>query len=181
MRVAWGDDGRGCDNLAQVEVVARQIPSRSRPATGRSGRTCATTEKASILYSRQELAERLRLAWKHREQNKANIDIFLAHGVAEEERCDSQLSLSVPPTPLSKKELNSVRDERKFQRNPVAPSNVGDREKGTREDGTNEDERSRGAKRETASRLIEDDSLTKRAGKVAESVEKKERDSEVFR
>lgn len=180
MRVAWGDDGRGCDNLAQVEVVARQIPSRSRPATGRSSRTYATAEKATILYSRQELAERLRLAWKHREQNKANIDIFLAHGVAEKERCDSQLSISAPPTPLSKEEPNSTRDERKVQRNP-ALNNVGDQGKETRNDDINQDGRSCGKKLETASRLIKDDLLTKGTEKVAGSVEKQERDNEVFR
>lgn len=95
-----------------MEVVARQIPSRSRPATGHrsAGRNYvvrtagAAVEKASILYSRQELAERLRLAWKHREENKANIDIFLAHGFAVEERCGSELSMSAPPTPLPRKD-----------------------------------------------------------------------------
>lgn len=65
-------------------------------------------EKASILYSRQELTERLRLAWKHREENKANIDIFLAHGVVEE-RCDSESSnyttISEPQTPISKSKI----------------------------------------------------------------------------
>lgn len=57
----------------------------------------------SILYSRQELAERLRLAWKHREENKANINIFLAHGTLEK-RCDSEMSMTItaPPSPLSK-------------------------------------------------------------------------------
>ncbi|XP_011144528.2 uncharacterized protein LOC105186182 [Harpegnathos saltator] len=108
VRVAWSDDRRGCDGeLEQVEVVARQIPGRSRQST--SGRSAGRgyvggVEKASILYSRQELAERLRLAWKHREENRANIDIFLAHGFAVEERCDSELSMSVPATPLPRKE-----------------------------------------------------------------------------
>ncbi|TGZ49164.1 uncharacterized protein [Temnothorax longispinosus] len=178
VRVAWGDDRRGCDGLAQVEVVARQIPGRSRPPTGRSGRAYATTEKASILYSRQELAERLRLAWKHREQNKANIDIFLAHGVAVEERCDSQLSMSAPPTPLSRKKPNSIQDEKKVQRNPAASNNMRDRGKETREDDAIEDGRSCGKKLETASRLTENDLLTKGVEKVAKSVEKEERDNE---
>lgn len=179
MRVAWGDDRHGCDNLAQVELVARQIPGRSRPTTGRSGRTYATAEKASILYSRQELAERLRLAWKHREQNKANIDIFLAHGVAVEERCDSQLSMSTPPTPLSRKP-NSVRDEGKDQRNPAVPSNLGDRGKETREDHDNGDERLCGKKLETASRLMENDLLTKEDETTVQDVKKEERDNEVY-
>ncbi|KYN06491.1 hypothetical protein ALC62_02570 [Cyphomyrmex costatus] len=179
VRVAWGDDRHGCDNLAQVEVVARQIPSRSRPTTGRSGRAYATTEKASILYSRQELAERLRLAWKHREQNKANIDIFLAHGVAVEERCDSQLSMSIPPTPLSKKEPNNtVQNEEKSQQNLATPSNLEDRGKETCEDYDNGDERLCEAKLESAIQLIENDLLTKGDEKAAENVEKKERDNE---
>lgn len=179
MRVAWGDDRRDCDSLAQVEVVARQIPGRSRPTTGRSARAYATTEKASILYSRQELAERLRLAWKHREQNKANIDIFLAHGVAVEERCDSQLSISSPPTPLfSRKKSNSIQDERKAQRNPSVSSNVENQRKETCEDDTNEDERVCGKKLGTA---LENDLLMKRAEKKVESMEKEERDNKVFR
>ncbi|XP_011878538.1 PREDICTED: uncharacterized protein LOC105567897 [Vollenhovia emeryi] len=176
VRVAWGDDRRGCDNLTQVEIVARQIPGRSRPATGRSSRAYGTTEKASILYSRQELAERLRLAWKHREQNKANLDIFLAHGVAVEERCESQLSVSVPPTPVSRKELDSVRDEKKAQRNPAGLHNVGDRGKETCED-EDEDERLEKKGLETAPRLMENDLLPKGAEKVARSVEREKGDN----
>ncbi|XP_014486222.1 PREDICTED: uncharacterized protein LOC106750403, partial [Dinoponera quadriceps] len=113
VRVAWNDDRRGCDGeLERVEVVARQIPGRPRQTTsGRSGGRSyiVGAEKASILYSRQELAERLRLAWKHREENRANIDIFLAHGFAVENRCDSELSMSAPATPLPRKEPNPVR------------------------------------------------------------------------
>jgi len=179
VRVAWGDDRHGCNNLTQVEVVARQIPSRSRPTTGRSGRNYATTEKASILYSRQELAERLRLAWKHREQNKANIDIFLAHGMAVEERCDSQLSMSIPSSPLSTKEPNSIRDEGKSQQNLAATSNLRDRGKKTHEDYDNGDEGLCETKLESASRLIKKDLLTKGDEKTTESVEKQGRDNEV--
>ncbi|KYQ50186.1 hypothetical protein ALC60_10755 [Trachymyrmex zeteki] len=177
VRVAWGDDRHGCDNLAEVEVVARQIPSRSRPTTGRSGRTYATTEKASILYSRQELAERLRLAWKHREQNKANIDIFLAHGMAVEERCDSQLSMSIPSTPLSRKP-NTIQDEGKSQQNLIAPSNLRDQEKETHEDHDKGDERLCETKLESAFRLIENNLLTKGDEKTAETMEKEGRDNE---
>ncbi|XP_032688753.1 uncharacterized protein LOC116852450 isoform X2 [Odontomachus brunneus] len=111
VRIAWSDDRRDCGgDLERVEVVARQIPSRSKQTTsGRSGgRSYVGAEKASILYSRQELAERLRLAWKHREENRANIDIFLAHGFAVEERCDSELSMSASATPLPRKEPDSI-------------------------------------------------------------------------
>ncbi|CAK9803593.1 hypothetical protein ANTPLA_LOCUS3714 [Anthophora plagiata] len=102
VRVAWKDTRRRNEKeLEQVEVVARQIPGRSRPINGRS-RGFIGIEKPSILYSRQELAERLRLAWKHREQTKANINIFLARGTRDE-RCDSEMSshttITAPSSP----------------------------------------------------------------------------------
>lgn len=176
MRVAWGDDRRGCDGLAQVEVVARQIPSRSRPTTGRSGRTYATAEKASILYSRQELAERLRLAWKHREQNKANIDIFLAHNVAVEERCESELSMS---TPLPREEPDFTQDEEKSPRNLEISGNLrGDREKKAHEiDHGNERECER--KLEAASGIMKNNLLIKKDENIAKHVEKQGGENEV--
>ena len=73
-----------------MEVVARQIAGRSKSTSGRS-RGFVGIEKSSILYSRLELAERLRLAWQNREKNKANINIFLARETLEE-RCDSEIS-----------------------------------------------------------------------------------------
>ncbi|XP_033340242.2 uncharacterized protein LOC117228549 [Megalopta genalis] len=91
VRVAWSENHRKNEKeLEQVEVVARQIPGRTRPGTGKS-RGYIGIEKPPILCSRQELAERLRLAWKHREENKTNINIFLAHGTVED-RCDSEMS-----------------------------------------------------------------------------------------
>ncbi|XP_076635470.1 uncharacterized protein LOC143348759 [Colletes latitarsis] len=94
VRVAWSENRqKNGKDLEHVEVVARQIPGRSRPATGKT-RSFNVIEKPTILYSRQELAERLRLAWKHREENKANINIFLAHGILQE-RCDSEMSQDV--------------------------------------------------------------------------------------
>ncbi|XP_025262502.1 uncharacterized protein LOC105258219 isoform X2 [Camponotus floridanus] len=175
VRVAWGDDRRGCDGLAQVEVVARQIPSRSRPTTGRSSRSYAT-EKASILYSRQELAERLRLAWKHREQNKANIDIFLAHNVAVEERCESGLSMSTPPTPLPKEEADLMPDEERSPQNLKISGNSGDRGRKTREI-EHEDERERDGKLEISSGMMENNLMNKDEN-VTKSVEKKGTENE---
>ncbi|XP_051162480.1 rho GTPase-activating protein gacF isoform X2 [Leptopilina boulardi] len=112
IRIAWGEQ-RSKSTENQVEIVARQIPSKSRPPTARNLKISRPliTEKATILYSRQELAERLRLAWKQREANKSNIDIFLAHNTVEE-RSDSQLSYTTTPsTPISIPNTNSNHDE----------------------------------------------------------------------
>ncbi|XP_017885271.2 uncharacterized protein LOC108628088 isoform X2 [Ceratina calcarata] len=105
VRVAWKENRQKNEKqVEQVEVVARQIPGRSRPTTSRS-RGFVGIDKPTILYSRQELAERLRLAWKHREENKANINIFLAHGILNE-RCESEMSthttVTNPPSPVRK-------------------------------------------------------------------------------
>nr|XP_050847842.1 uncharacterized protein LOC127062913 [Vespula vulgaris] len=116
VRIAWGERHRENDSIDHVEVVARQITGKSKLALKKcqNRNMIVNEEKSSILYSRQELTERLRLAWKHREENKANIDIFLAHGVVEE-RCDSESSnyttISEPQTPISKsKILQSTKD-----------------------------------------------------------------------
>ncbi|CAL7936085.1 unnamed protein product [Xylocopa violacea] len=104
VRVAWKQNRQKNEKeLEQVEVVAHQIPGRSKPPIARS-KVFMGLEKPTILYSRQELAERLRLAWKHREENKANISIFLARGTLDE-RCDSVMSncttiTSRPPSPV---------------------------------------------------------------------------------
>lgn len=152
-------------------MVARQIPSRSRPTTGRSGRPYVTMEKASILYSRQELAERLRLAWKHREQNKANIDIFLAHGVTVGERCDSEMSMSAPPTPLTRKE--SVQDDEGNSQNPEARRNLAERKTSEMENNEDRCEKSESV----APPMIENE--LKREESAAESAEKGEEENEV--
>nr|XP_033195191.1 uncharacterized protein LOC117159454 isoform X2 [Bombus vancouverensis nearcticus] len=103
VRVAWKENRQKNDEeLGQVEVVARQIPGRSKSTTRRS-RDFAGMDKPTILYSRLELAERLRLAWKNREKNKANINIFLARETVDE-RCESEMSnhttTTVPSSPI---------------------------------------------------------------------------------
>lgn len=45
----------------------------------------ASLEKDSILYPKQELAERLRLALEDREKSKKNLNIFLAHNTRDED------------------------------------------------------------------------------------------------
>ncbi|KAK0074929.1 hypothetical protein PV325_007629 [Microctonus aethiopoides] len=96
VRIAWSST---IDNGNKVEVIASRIgTSSSKTVRGNltsSGGSSSTigTDKATILYSHQELAERLRVAWKQREANKSNIDIFLAHETtADDSRCESRLS-----------------------------------------------------------------------------------------
>ncbi|KAH0535343.1 hypothetical protein KQX54_015976 [Cotesia glomerata] len=89
VRIAWSSSGL---DESKVEVVASRIGTSAK-TRGLSNSSLMNSDKATILYSRQELAERLRLAWKQREANKSNIDIFLAHETIDESsRCDSRLS-----------------------------------------------------------------------------------------
>lgn len=113
VRVAWSEKLTKSKNDNGVEIVARQIPpgKASRPTTGRPNKNrYPSGEKATILYSRQELAERLRLAWRQREENKANIDIFLAHNTVEE-RCDSRVSTATSRTNFSTPSPQKKREE----------------------------------------------------------------------
>ncbi|XP_043286150.1 probable serine/threonine-protein kinase dyrk2 [Venturia canescens] len=127
VRIAWGTDEQGLAPVTRaennnpateggrVEVVACQIvtgksralPNSRQPriinrTSNNSGGNNNNNNNAgsTLLYSRQELAERLRLAWKQREANKSNIDVFLAQGTTEE-RSDSRLSNSSSPDPSS--------------------------------------------------------------------------------
>lgn len=89
-------------------MVARQIPGRSRSTNGGRSRGFVGTEKPTILYSRLELAERLRLAWKYREKNKANINIFLARETVDE-RCESEMSNHTnASSPVRKKDESKI-------------------------------------------------------------------------
>lgn len=89
VRIAWSSSGL---EETKVEVVASRIGTSAK-TRGLSSSSMINSDKATILYSRQELAERLRLAWKQREANKSNIDIFLAHETIDESsRCNSRLS-----------------------------------------------------------------------------------------
>ncbi|XP_025602064.2 hyphally regulated cell wall protein 3 [Athalia rosae] len=126
VRLAWDEN-----------PTARQIAGKPRPPTAKSKASTGRPpigEKASILYSRQELAERLRLAWKQREENRANIDIFLAHNavetgcdsrpssgaVGEEEKAaESRKNSGIPrddPTPVASVRVTKTRDENAEER-----------------------------------------------------------------
>lgn len=95
VRIAWSSVS---DDSPKVEVIASRIGTSANKSGRSNGSASGSSsiigsDKATILYSRQELAERLRLAWKQREANKSNIDIFLAHGTtADDSRCESRLS-----------------------------------------------------------------------------------------
>lgn len=77
VRLAWAERRQvTLDSEPPVGVVVQRCKGLPRPVTAKPVRTTAAPD--TILYSRQELAERLRLAWKDR-QERPNLDIFLAH------------------------------------------------------------------------------------------------------
>ncbi|GLV42559.1 hypothetical protein CBL_03297 [Carabus blaptoides fortunei] len=98
VKVAWAE----CRQSSRDDVVparttrfsdpveVRKCKEHKRPTTAAKLRTQSSLEKDSILYTRQELAERLRKAWKDREENKQNLDIFLTHNV-QEKHVDDEL------------------------------------------------------------------------------------------
>ncbi|KYB24735.1 hypothetical protein TcasGA2_TC034947 [Tribolium castaneum] len=84
VRIAWADSPSPKDE----GIVARKCLKEAKKAPKLSRHS--SLEKDSILYSKQELAERLRQALKERE--KPNLDIFLAHNTQVEEEVE-------PPDP----------------------------------------------------------------------------------
>lgn len=65
-------------------IVAKKCKEAKRPVTAKI-RKQSSLDRDSILYSRQELAERLRQAWEDREKGKQNLDIFLAPNTKHED------------------------------------------------------------------------------------------------
>lgn len=68
-------------------IVAKKCKEAKRPVTAKI-RKQSSLDRDSILYSRQELAERLRQAWEDREKGKQNLDIFLAPNTKHEDDCN---------------------------------------------------------------------------------------------
>jgi len=97
--------------------------------------------------------------------------------VAVEERCESGLSMSTPPTPLSREEADLMQDEERSPRNLKISGNLGDRGKKTRKI-DHEDEREREGKLEITSGIMENNLINKDEN-VTKSVEKKETENEV--
>ncbi|KAI5735015.1 hypothetical protein M8J77_013143 [Diaphorina citri] len=68
------DEGDG-----KVQVIAKKCKEIPRPFTAKPKVEVET--KSTLLYSKEELADRLKTAIKERQSRKQNLDIFLAHNV----------------------------------------------------------------------------------------------------
>lgn len=85
VKVAWTDRRQQDSSNSNVVVVAKRCTGQPRPVSCKPQRPATGNlpsiggEKDTILYTRQQLAERLRRAWREREENRPNLDIFLAH------------------------------------------------------------------------------------------------------
>ncbi|KAB0796837.1 hypothetical protein PPYR_10898 [Photinus pyralis] len=82
-------------------LVAKKCKEMKRPLTSKIIKQ-SSINKDSILLSHQELAERLRQAWKEREKEKQNLNIFLTHNIKERQEdevtndlTDSECAISV--------------------------------------------------------------------------------------
>lgn len=80
VKLAWSENVQKTieDQLIQKDesLVAKKCQEIRRPATAKVQRQ-GSLDKDSILYSRQELAERLRHAWNEREKSRHNLNIVL--------------------------------------------------------------------------------------------------------
>ena len=81
IRIAWADESIASPK--EEGVIAKKCIKEVKKPPKLSRHS--SLEKESILYSKQELAERLRQALKDREQEKPNLNIFLAHNTSTEE------------------------------------------------------------------------------------------------
>lgn len=69
-------------NKNEEGIIAKKCKESKRPSTGKLVKQ-TSLPKDSILLSHQQLAERLRQAWKEREKSKQNLNIFLAQNVKD--------------------------------------------------------------------------------------------------
>lgn len=113
VKIAWSERrqlSQDIDNSVGVEVVAQRCKGQPRPVTAKPARSnLLSVQNDTILYSREQLAERLRVAWRERQETRPNLDIFLAHnsldhGVNDEDilassrDCASSVTSSPVPT-----------------------------------------------------------------------------------
>lgn len=115
VRLAWSERRQlSCEDTGSsppaVGVVVQRVRGLPRPVTAKPAR--ATAPPPSILYSRQQLAERLRLAWRDRQQ-RPNLDIFLAHNSSDKLDEDPLLSVREIITEVEKNSLQAPEDSPK--------------------------------------------------------------------
>lgn len=102
VRLAWADNKQRDNSKNNVEVVAKRCVGQHRPVTLKSHRSAAGNlpniggSMDTILFTRQQLAERLRRAWQEREQSRPNLDIFLAHSNMDSTGEDDPLAVDPP-------------------------------------------------------------------------------------
>jgi len=102
VRLAWADNKQRDNSKNNVQVVAKRCVGQHRPVTLKGHRAAAgnlpniSGSMDTILYTRQQLAERLRSAWREREQSRPNLDIFLAHSNVESTGEDDPLAVDPP-------------------------------------------------------------------------------------
>jgi hypothetical protein len=102
VKLAWADNKQKDNSKNNVEVVAKRCVGQHRPVFLKSHRSVAGNLpniggcKDSILYTRQQLAARLRCAWREREQSRPNLNIFLTHSNVESTGEDNRLAVDTP-------------------------------------------------------------------------------------
>ncbi|CAH1371944.1 unnamed protein product [Tenebrio molitor] len=95
IRIAWADNSLASPK--QEGVVAKKCLKEAKKPPKLSRHS--SLEKESILYSKQELADRLRQALKDREQTKPNLNIFLAHNTNTEDEPYEEPEVAPKETP----------------------------------------------------------------------------------
>lgn len=102
VKLAWADNKERDNSKKNVELVAKRCVGQHRPVSLKSHRSPAGNlpniggSMDTILYTRQQLAERLRHAWREREQSRPNLDIFLTHSNTESAGEDHPLAVDPP-------------------------------------------------------------------------------------
>lgn len=111
VRIAWSERRQvSCEGDVSVGVVVQRCKGLPRPVTTKLVKSPSPPD--SILYSRTQLNERLRLAWKDR-QERPNIDIFLARNSIDLPEEGEVLSVRDVTTEVEKSAPNSSEESGK--------------------------------------------------------------------
>ncbi|KAL1457109.1 hypothetical protein WDU94_001770 [Cyamophila willieti] len=127
IKIAWSDkksislNNSGQDeeieaDRMKVQVIAKKCKEVPRPFTAKPKVELET--KSTILYTKEELADRLKLAIKDRQSRKQNLDIFLAQNVNNDQpalRSTSELRIHNLDN-IDQKESDQF-NEKKFETN----------------------------------------------------------------